>query len=534
LEARKKAGAALSEPGRGAAEEPSERRSDERIHLVALAAILVASIAVRIAEARGTFLVPDEVLHARIALAPDLSSVYRLACEQAHPPLYFFLLHLWGRFATSDLALRLPSIFAAAGAVGLIYAWVRRKSTPLAALGAAALIALSPSVVALTLQARNYSLLLLLCSAALVAASPPDGRLTASRMAATAGFLVAACATHYSGILFAVPLLAFILVDLVLRRAPRRLLFAGVACSLAVGLFAGLLWWSRAHELRGGGLEAEVKQTWLRFAYWQPGEGFAGFTASAASGIHGYLLGHPVAGVFGLLLAVTTVAVLARKDPAFALLLASPFAVALGLSALRLYPFGPSRHSAWMLPTVAATIALPLSRLGTRAARLALPFLAIVAAAWSFAPDRYYLSAIPRSDRMQEQMEALVAAISQQIAPSDVVFVDDQTVTLLQRYTGGWDPSGPPRGRAKFRREKLGGLKVWASTTWVFDAPLFARELTELKGEAGIQDGQRVWIVQAGSRAELLPELRSFLSDAPISDAASFGGALWLFRISVP
>jgi uncharacterized membrane protein len=237
-------------------ERSAEWLGDDRIFPLALLVLLVATAARRMAEAWGTYLVPDEALILRIAQAPDFASVYRMATEQAHPPLYFLLLHIWTWLATSDFALRMGSILAATGAIGLTYAWMRRKTTPLAALGTASLLALSPSMVGLTLELRHYSLLLLFCSAALVAAFPPTGLPTATRMAATAGLLIAASATHYSGILFAVSLLGAMLVDLVLRQALWRTLAAHVASSLAVGLFAGILWWTHARELSGAGLEA--------------------------------------------------------------------------------------------------------------------------------------------------------------------------------------------------------------------------------------------------------------------------------------
>src|SRR5450759_4376155 len=88
-------------------ERSAEWLGDDQIFPLALLVLLVATAARRMAEAWGTYLVPDEALILRIAQAPDFASVYRMATEQAHPPLYFLLLHIWTWLATSDFALRM-------------------------------------------------------------------------------------------------------------------------------------------------------------------------------------------------------------------------------------------------------------------------------------------------------------------------------------------------------------------------------------------------------------------------------------------
>jgi len=490
----------------------------------------------RLAAVLGTFLTPDEAIFAGIAAAPDLESVYRLTTEQAHPPLYFFLLHLWGRVSGSDLALRLPSVLAATAAVGLLWLFVRRVAGPLPALVAAALLALSSSVVDLTAEVRQYALLLLLETGALVAVTPRDGPPAPARLATAGALLVAAGTTHYSGLLFAAALLAFLLAD-ALRRPPGRAAWGVLAAIAAVvAAVAALLWTSHAAALRGGALEAEARTGWLRAFYWQQGESLPGFLASAAAGVFHFVLGDGRAGSAAAVVAVVALALRARRNAGTALLLALPFLAAFAAAALRLHPLGASRHSAWLFPAAAAALALPLAYLRPVATRRAVPVLAAGAALWAITAPRSTLSAIPKGSRGTDQMDALVATLSLRAEPEEPFFVDTQTYVLLRRYLARSPlPAGPSRGAAELlRKEEIAGRTVWVSRTWLHDASSFVREIRLLREVSGLAPGRSVRVVNGGSASRLLPQLARAFPTAPVRDPAGFGGSLWTFRIALP
>lgn len=81
-------------PATGAYPEATNELPGERRWLLAP---LAAAFLFRTLGTWGTFLVPDEAVSTVIAGADSLTAVYRLTIEQAHPPLYFFLLHLWAK-----------------------------------------------------------------------------------------------------------------------------------------------------------------------------------------------------------------------------------------------------------------------------------------------------------------------------------------------------------------------------------------------------------------------------------------------------
>ncbi len=498
-----------------------------------LLALLAAAFLFRTLGTWGTFLVPDEAIFTAIAGADSLTSVYRLTIEQAHPPLYFFLLHFWAKLVQSDFGLRLPSILMATAAVSFLFTSFRRRMGFLPAFAAASLLALSPSVVDLTSEVRQYSLLLLLLSAALLVATPRTGLLSAGRLAGIGGLLITAEATHYSGVLFAASLLAALLADLFLRRVPRRIWAAFWAVSASVVLFAALLWSSHVNALRGGALEAEARFGWLRPFYWQQGEGLVGFLSGAFAGLFSFLLGLPVVAGAAALVALVALAARARKDPGTTFLLALPFLVAFAAAALRFYPLGASRHSAWLLPTASAALCLALAWIKPAASRWILVTLAALLPIWALTANHSLISSIPRADRKNENLQGLLSALSQRVDPSDVVFVDSQTVTLLRRYLSG-SPLNAAGANPAFRRETLGGMNVWVSRAWMLDATTFVRELGLLRKEAGLAEGQRIWVVNGGSAATLLPQLVSAYPKAPVTFPTRFGYSLWMFQIALP
>ncbi|MGE5345349.1 MAG: hypothetical protein ACM3JH_05275, partial [Acidithiobacillales bacterium] len=231
--------------------------------------------------------------------------------------------------------------------------------------------------------------------------------------------------------------------------------------------------------------------------------------------------------------ALVALAARARRDPGTTALLALPFVIAFGVAALRLYPLGASRHSAWLFPTASAALWLPLARIKPASSRWILLLLTILLPIWALSTHRYLVSGIPRADRKEELLRGLLSTLARRVGPSDVVFVDKQTASLLRWYLPGQPVTTAPASSV-FRREKLGTLNVWVSRIWLLDAPTFVRELLLLRKEAGLSPGHRVWVVHAGSRSSLLPQLVSAYPGAPVTFPAGFGNSLWMFQIALP
>ncbi len=125
-------------------------------------AIVVLGLLLRVFILSDRSLVWDETFSIFIASQPTARIITLTAVNDAHPPLYYLLLHWWVYvFGTSAGAVRALSVPIGAAVVALTWMFGRRLVGDAAALLAAALVALAPSQVSMGQEARMYGLLAL-------------------------------------------------------------------------------------------------------------------------------------------------------------------------------------------------------------------------------------------------------------------------------------------------------------------------------------------------------------------------------------
>lgn len=140
----------------------------------------------------------DETWTVMIASQPDWTRFWREAWLDVNPPLYYAFMKGWITVAgDSNLALRLPSFFFyyLAAAVPLI--WKEHGLPRHATLAWSALILLWNPGVAMTLDARGYSLLILICMCLSLAFIRAWKTCTSSNLLLWSGLGAAAVLTHY-------------------------------------------------------------------------------------------------------------------------------------------------------------------------------------------------------------------------------------------------------------------------------------------------------------------------------------------------
>src|SRR5256714_2093447 len=168
----------------------------------ALALVTGAALALRLPYLGNQSLWYDETFTRTIAAAPSLTRLWHeVKATEGTPPLYYLLTWGWGKLfgIHSDAALRATSGLAGAACAPAAFLALRRLAGGRAALAAAALAAASPMLVWYSLDARAYSLLVLLSLVSIWSTSLVLERPTARRFA---GWMLAAAAvvwTHYFG-----------------------------------------------------------------------------------------------------------------------------------------------------------------------------------------------------------------------------------------------------------------------------------------------------------------------------------------------
>ncbi len=130
-------------------------------NLVLLCAILFLALALRSFRLDGQSLWSDEGVGVALAQR-DLATIARDAAHDIHPPLYYYLLHLWVRlFGTSEIAVRSLSVLCGLLLVFFTYLLGRALFNNKVALVASFLAAISPFQIYYSQETRMYILVAL-------------------------------------------------------------------------------------------------------------------------------------------------------------------------------------------------------------------------------------------------------------------------------------------------------------------------------------------------------------------------------------
>jgi mannosyltransferase len=128
--------------------------------VVHLTVIFAVGLGLRLLYLGSKSLWLDEALS--IGFAGNPQQLWGSGYDNAHPPLYYTLLHYWLLLGDSEFVLRLSSALAGSLAIPLGYALATSLGGHRLALSTAWLMALSPLLVWYSQELRSYSLLLML------------------------------------------------------------------------------------------------------------------------------------------------------------------------------------------------------------------------------------------------------------------------------------------------------------------------------------------------------------------------------------
>jgi uncharacterized membrane protein len=192
------------------------RRRD--LWLLAVAIVLLLAFALRVAGLGERTLWLDEAIEYRVAMFP-LAEIHQAVARSTHdPPLYSYLLHLWLRGGMDEFWLRMPSLIFSLFSVAGVMAIGRFTAGPLVALTAGLLLAGSAADVRYAQEVGQYSLLVALVTAALLALYQAQRTNQWRWWLAWGGIAVIGLYSHYGAAIFTgATAVAFLLYHLVQR-----------------------------------------------------------------------------------------------------------------------------------------------------------------------------------------------------------------------------------------------------------------------------------------------------------------------------
>jgi 4-amino-4-deoxy-L-arabinose transferase-like glycosyltransferase len=519
----------------------------ERIALAA-AFILLLGFFARIWAASGIFLNPDEALHFRLANQPSWLLAYHQSLTASHPPLLTFVLYFWRAFGTSELWLRMPSILAGVAFCWMFYQWLRNSAGDLSALIGLIFVSFLPPVILLSTEIRQYALLLAFLATALYFLDDSLARNSPGRMLAFSLCLYLAMLSHYSAFWFAAALGIYALFRFFTEKfSPTlKMIWAiGQIGALALTIF---LYVSHISKLGVGesrtALQGWMSDFFLRRSYFDPAhDNPLLFLVAHSFGVFQYFFGQLAIGdVMGFLFVVGVVLLLRRETFAdqpiasrrLGIFLLLPFAVAAVAALAHVYPYGGTRHIAFLTIPAVAGVSVAIARLAAQKSERALAATALVVVA-CIAFGKTRPPSMDRADQSRAHMTAAIDFIKQNVKPNDVIFTDYQTDLIVGYYLCQQRPISFEPAPATFEQFSCSGYRVVSQDYkgWQFWASNFPQAWQRLVADYKLNAGDTVWIMQAGWGVSLPQDLQRHFAEFRNLQFESFGKNILLFKLTV-
>ena len=503
--------------------------------------VLVAGLGARLIQAKEYFLNPDEALHYLSASQPSVGLAYKAALTNAHPPLLILVLYYWRSFGQSELMLRIPSVLAGTACCWLAYLWLKQVTDRSTAFMGLLLLLFAPSLIALSAEVRQYALLLFFIAGCLYLSERAIRENSRPLMVLFSLCLYGALLTHYSSLLFAFTMGIYMLLRLY-PYGKRPGLFA-VWVSGQIGALALVTYFLLTHvaHLRAMGMPREIAETWLRKSIFHPSDHNAAVFASAQTlRVFTYLFSHGLVGTLVLLAFLGgMVSLLRRKTPwnkdgptprELVLLFGLPFVANCGAALAGIYPYGGTRHNAFLAPFAVGGAAIGLAtwipaRLWAKSL-----VLVITLALCNFLPAPPPL--IRARNHSVVLMKNAVDYLRQSTPPGSILLADYQSGLLLGYYAcnHGIVQVFPPLQR--FTRADCGPYTVITAGTqeWRFNADDLPGQLANVAETYGLVPGTKVWLFDAGWITDLAPVLTS---ENRCSAPRTFGENILICQLTV-
>ena len=508
-------------------------------------ALLAAGLLARLGMASWSFLNPDEALHFLLSEQPSLRLAYQASLTTAHPPFLILLLYYWRWLGRSELVLRLPSVLAGTAFCWVMFLWLRRVRDKTTALIGLTLFLFAPSLILLSAEIRQYSLLLFFAAGALYFLDRALLENSFCFMVLSGLALDFALLTHYSALIFALTIGIYALLRLRAARVRPAVIacwIGGQCCALAVVTF---LFKTHIRLLRSEGLPQEISDTWLRTSIFHSGrEHGAVFAVRNTIRLFHYFFSQGAIGVLALLLFVVGTGWLVWRERGetanddrpssrqLGFLLLFPFAVNCGLALTGIYPYGGTRHNAMLEIFATPGISIGLACWKSSPAWLKPAGIAAALLFCNLFPNPTGAYIRPR-DQHKPLMTNAVDFLRDSAPPSSIVVADNGGGLLLSYYlchrnVVQFQPPYQP-----FQESHCGNYSVITSAP-VFSARVDTAALQSIGQYYALTPGTPVWIFEAGWIVDKEHDPAAELRQAGCPDPRMFGRNVVMCRTAIP
>jgi hypothetical protein len=520
------------------------------------ACVTFLGLLARLWAAHGIFLNPDEALHFRLANQPSLLLAYRASLTASHPPLLTLVLYYWRALGTSELAselaselwLRTPLVIAGVVFCWMFYKWLSNTAGSIAGVIGLLFVSLLPPIVLLSAEIRQYPLMLAFLASALYLLDAAFATDSIFKMAAFTACLYMAMCSHYSAFFFSAALGLYALIRFFSR--PSLRLFVVWATGQLGGVALAIFFYKTHIAKLGVGQSRTVLQGWMSDEYLQRSyfnsahDNPVLFLLGHSFGVFQYIFGQLAVGdVMGVLFLAGVVVLLrgngfrndlpsSRRLGIFLLL---SFAIGGAVSLAHVYPYGGTRHVAFLIIPCVAGVSVAIVGLVKEEAKRSLGVATLILLACivfgKTRPPR-----MNRADQSHANMAAAIQFLQQNVNRSDIIFTDYQTDLILGHYLCRQRPITIEASPDDFEQFTCDGHRVVSDdykTAWIFRASEFPEHWKQLNEAYNLKAGDTVWVFQSGWEIGLPEDLQKKYTEFHNLQFESLGANIKVFKLTV-
>jgi putative effector of murein hydrolase LrgA (UPF0299 family) len=210
------------------------------------------------------------------------------------------------------------------------------------------------------------------------------------------------------------------------------------------------------------------------------------------------------------------------------------FAVAGGASLAHLYPYGGTRHVAFLVIPAITGVSVAVARVAGNQWNRGLSIAAIVLlVCLIFGKARQPRMA--RADQSRARMADAMRFVNQNMSRSDLILTDYQTDLVLGHYLCRQQPISFEPAPANFEQFSCAGHRVASTdfTTCMFSAENFPGVWRRFLQTYPLKAGTTVWVFQAGWNPDLPEELQQRFREFHDLRFDTFGNDIKTFKMTV-
>lgn len=408
--------------------------------------IVLAGLCLRVRHASGSYLSGDEATIMTPPLQHGLINVYRAALPLAHAPMMSFLLYFMTFFGNSELYFRMPAVLCGTLLVFVGYKWAAETFGKTAGLMTGCFLAFAPPLVILSATLRYYMMQALFMACSLYCLERAFREQSRKWMQLFGVCILLATLTEYISAFYLAALGIYAGVRILRKELPKPLIVEWVITQAAALVVLIIGFGTQFYNLRGNTDERFAREVWLREWYFHPeSESLLHFLRHGTLNLFRYAFANSGLGPLMLLVFLIGIGLVLQgkvrtpMDRKWAvLLLVLPFIVTAAAGVLTVYPYGGSRHDAFLLVFMAAGISVALSALARGKAMVLLVAMALVVPMWIRSAEHNNFDEVPPQAGHEvsklDQMKRALAYLSSRDPRPQVLVADELGFFTLRYY----------------------------------------------------------------------------------------------------